>query len=255
MRFVKITLLVLLLIAALLSLNEVIKDSPSLLVKNFKNKDLDSKALVLQIKFFGIIPAATARIEDLGMEKLGRKNVFHFKATAQTMSYFSKIFQAQMQADSYVDIKNLSPLKFSQQVKTPGTYNYNREIIYDQKQKVMKIGDVQREIFEDTRDPISAIFYLRSQEFEKGKEIQTHINTNQKNYIMLAKVSDYKQLDINGEKTGYWIVTAEVKRADKSPRHKTSLSLWFFDNKAKTPFLIKIMTAGGLVTVNLIGLK
>ena len=255
MRIVKIIFIVLLIIAALLSLNEVIKDGPCSLIKNLKNKNLDSKALVLKIKFFGIIPGAVARIEDLGIEKFDRKNVFHLRATAQTMSYFSKMFNAQMQADSYVDVGKLCPLKFVQRVKTPGKYDYNREIIYDQELKVMKIGDVQREIFQDTRDPISAVFYIRNQEFKIGKEMTTYINTNQKNYIMTAKVLDYKELTINGEKTNYWLMTAEVKRADKNPRHKTHLTIWFFDNKTKTPFLIKIMSAGGLVTASLIGLN
>lgn len=255
MKVLKIFLLVLIIAGILFSLNEIIKDSPSSLIKNFKNKNLDSKTLVLKIKFFGLIPAAEAKIKDLGREKLDRKEVFHFGATAETMPYFAKIFRAQIQADSYVDTVKLCPLKFVQLVQTPGDYDYNREIIYDQKQKVMRIGDVQREIFEDTRDPISAVFYIRNQEFKIGKEITTHINTNQKNYILTAKVLDYKESTTNGEKTGYWLMTAEVKRADKNPRHKTSVTIWFFDNKTKTPFLIKIMTAGGLVTASLTGLK
>ncbi|HOX55133.1 MAG: DUF3108 domain-containing protein [Candidatus Omnitrophica bacterium] len=254
MRIMKIVFVTLLIILALLILREIIKDSPSLLIKNFNNKNLDSKSLSMKIKFLGILPAATAKIEDLGTDRLDRKSVLHFRATAKTMDYFSKIFNAQMQADSFVDSKTLCPLKFIQQVKTPGTYNYNRELVYDHKQKIMNTGDVQRVIFEDTRDPISAIFYLRSQEFQVGKEIQTHINTNQKNYIMIAKVSDYKELVLGNGKVGYWIVTAEVKRADKSPRHKSRLTIWFFNNKDKTPFLIKIVTAGGLVTVSLTGL-
>lgn len=255
MRLIKFVFMVLLIIAVFLSLREMIKDSPSLLIKKFENKNLDSKSLVLRIKFFGIIPAATARIEDLGIAKLNKKNVFHYRATAQTMPYFARIYSAKMQADSYVDIVKLSTLKFVQRVQTPGDYDYNREIIYDQKLRIMKIGDVQREIFKDNRDPISAVFYLRSQEFKVGKEIQTYINTNQKNYIMTAKVLDYKELTTDGEKTGYWVLTAEVKRADKNPRHKSRLTIWFFDNKTKTPFLIKIITAGGLVTARLTGLE
>jgi hypothetical protein len=119
----------------------------------------------------------------------------------------------------------------------------------------MKIGDTEREIYEHTQDPLSAIFYIRNQEFKPGKEFNININTNQKNYLLFAKVLNYKEINLAQKTIGIWLVSAEVRRHDKSPRHKTSVKIWFLDNKAKTPILIRVMASGGLITARLIDLE
>jgi hypothetical protein len=231
------------------------KDRPSSILKKLKDKNLESKVLLLELKAIGIIPLGTARIIDLGVENFNGRKVYHLKAIAETLQYFSRLFKAKAEADSFVDTKKLHSLKFIQHVDTPGDYDYNREIIYDQRRKIMKIGDTEREILKDTQDPLSAIFYLRKQQFQLHKEFNLNINTNQKNYLLAAKVIDYKLINIGKDRYGLWLVSAEVKRRNKNPRHRTSVKIWFLDNKNKLPVLIKVVSAGGLITARLIDLE
>jgi hypothetical protein len=119
----------------------------------------------------------------------------------------------------------------------------------------MKIGNTEREIFEGTQDPLSAIFYLRNQKFGIGKEFNININTNQKNYLLTAKVKSFQEIDTSDSKVGIWLLNAEVKRRDKSQRHKTSVKIWFLDDQSKTPIKIRILASGGLIIARLIGLE
>jgi len=254
-KILKITFLGLIIVVFLFSIIEIVKDRPALILRNLKNKNLESKIVVLKLKALGVIPVGTARLEELGIETLEGAKVHHLKAVAETLPYFSKFFKAKAEADSYVDFKNLYSLKFVQHAQTPGDYDYNRKIIYDQRRKIMKIGETEREILDNTQDPLSAIFYIRKQEFEVGKEFNVNINTNQKNYLLAAKIIDYKEINISGEKTGIWLLGAEVKRRGKSRRHRTSVKIWFLDNKTKTPILIRVMASGGLIKARLIDLE
>ena len=254
-KILKMIFLVLIVLILSGSLIQIIGDRPSLIMKNFKDKNLESKSVILKLKLLGVIPVGLAKIENLGIENLKRQKVYHIKAQAETLPYFSKFFQAKAEADSFIDIKKLHSLKFIQNAQTPGEYDYNREIIYDQRRKIMKIGDTERVILENTQDPLSAIFYLRQQEFEVGKEFNININTNQKNYLLAAKVESYQEIDIGRQKIGVWLLSAEVKRRDKSPRHKTSVKIWFLDNETKTPILIRVMASGGLIKARLVGLE
>ena len=251
----KSVFLILVAVVFVLSLIQIIADSPSLIVKKLENKDLNSKTVVLKLKLLGVVPVGIAKIEELGVERFKGSRVYHIKATASMLPYFAKFFKAKAGADSYVDVKKLHSLRFLQHAETPGDYDYNREIIYDQRRKIMKIGDTEREILEDTQDPLSAIFYLRKQEFEVGKEFNVNINTNQKNYLLAAKVLSYKEISIGGEKNRLWLMNAEVKRRNKSRRHKTSVKIWFLDDETKTPILIRIMASGGLIKARLVGVE
>lgn len=251
----KLTLVILVALVLVISLFQIIIDSPSLIAKKLEKKDLNNKTIVLKLKLLGVIPVGTAKIEELGIERLKGRMVYHIKATASMLPYIEKFFKAKAEADSYVDANKLYSLKFVQHVQTPGDYDYNREILYDQRRKIMKIGDTEREILEDTQDPLSAIFYLRQQKFEVGKEFNININTNQKNYLLAAKVLSYKKIKIGKEENGIWLLGAEIKRRNKSRRHKTSVKIWFLDDETKTPILIRIMASGGLIKARLIAVE
>jgi hypothetical protein len=99
------------------------------------------------------------------------------------------------------------------------------------------------------------MFYIRHQSLEIGKEFDININTNQKNYRLFVKVIKDEEYKIKDKKAKVWVLTGDIRRRDKSPRHSSTMTLWILDNPSKTPLLIKVTAGIFPFTARLIDLK
>jgi len=230
-----------------------VQNSPKEVLKNLlKNEKLEGKNLKFVAKYFGLIPLGEVILKDRGTTDYQGRNVYLLSGEAETHDFFSFFFKAKAKIESFIDKENLHSLLFFQHLETSNKPDEDKKIIYDQKNHIMEFEGVKRVISPDTQDPLSAIFYMRRQDFEVGKVFDINLNTNQKNYRLLAKIIKRDEFKIDEKKIGIWILKADVRRRDKSPRHSSSFAIWFIDNPSKTPILIKAMTNIGSITARLI---
>ncbi|MCM8795351.1 MAG: DUF3108 domain-containing protein [Candidatus Omnitrophica bacterium] len=209
--------------------------------------------LKYRIYLLGVIPLGEAVFSRERIEPYDKKNVYHLSASAQSLKLFSNFFNASAVFDSYVDMDNLNPILFKQRIKITGKKDMERIAFYDQKNKVMTIDGVKRQILPNTQDPLSAMLNLRRLDFDKLKDIEMNINTNQKNYILKGMAKE-EELSININKKIYKIVKAEatIQRRDKNPYHKTSITMILLREKENIPLLIRVFASGVLIYGRLI---
>jgi hypothetical protein len=120
----------------------------------------------------------------------------------------------------------------------------------------MEIKGERRQILADTQDNLSAIFYIQHQKLEVGKTFDINVNTNQKNYRLLAEVIEKTEYAIDKGKVGVWVMHADIRRRDKNnPYHRSSMTVYFLDNADKTPLLIKVMASGFYITARLVEVR
>jgi len=219
-----------------------------------KKGDIESGELRYRIYLLGIIPIGEAVFGVQKSEQYQGKAVYHLSATAQSLNVFSKFFNATAALDSYIDTKQLTPIVFKQRIAISGKQSIVREVTYDQKSGTMSIAGVKRQILANTQDPLSAIFNLRRLNFDKIKDIEMNINTNQKNYI-LKGTGIQQEILIN--KRIYKIVSAkaEIRRRDKNPYHKSSITMVLLKEKQNLPILIKVFASGVLINARLIDIR
>ena len=217
-----------------------------------QDKPLDDRStLVFRVNFQGLIPAGIAVMENKGEELYNGRKVYHLSAKAGASDFFSRIYNAQAQVDSYMDAEKLHALKFTQALILPNKPRDEKVVLYDQENNFMELKGTKRQILANTQDPLSAIYYLRHQELHLGKEFDLNINTNQKNYQLYAKVLGKQSYFLKDKEVGIWLVEVIIRRRDKNPYHKTTMRLWLLDNPSKTLVFIKAMTNAGVVTARL----
>lgn len=219
-----------------------------------KKGDIRTGELRYKVYLLGILPIGEA---IFGVENIGEYkglNVYHLNATGKTLRLYSKIFKGYAIFDSYVDTKNLNPILFKQRIEAPGNENPYKEVIYDQKNGTVTIEGVMRQIFPNTQDPLSAIFNLKHMDFNNVKEIQMNINTNQKNYVLDATVGP-KDILIGKKIYRIAFLKAEIRRRDKNPYHKSSITMVLLREKENIPILIKVFASGFLINAKLVDIK
>lgn len=249
-KVITLTIFVLLIV---FFLSKSAQNSPKGILKDLEKEGRwEGNELRFFIDYFGIIPLGEAILKNEGEILYQDKNVYHLSARAQSHKFFSLFFRAKAEIESLVDIDQLHSLLFLQHLELSNHPNEDKKIIYDQENHIMEFEGVKRVILPHTQDPLSAIFYIRKQDFEISKIFDLNLNTNQKNYRFLAKVIRRDEFKIGDRKIGVWILKGDVRRRDKSPRHSSTFIIWIVDNPAKTPILIKAMTNLGSITARLV---
>ncbi|MFC1804523.1 DUF3108 domain-containing protein [Candidatus Omnitrophota bacterium] len=211
---------------------------------------LQSGDLKYRIYLFGIFPVGEAVFSDQGIKELNGVRVRHLTASASSSTIFSSFFSAQALLDSFLDLQDENPLLFRQRLSVTGKEDSLKEITYDQKQQVMTLEGVRREILPGTQDPLSAMFRLRGMDFDKSNKIKMNINTNQKNYL-LEGTAEERTLSLVGERCKLITAKAQIRRRDKNPYHKSMVSFVLFKGGENVPVLIKVFASGVMITAKL----
>ncbi len=239
------------------SLVEISKDNPKSVIKSLveNSTNWEGKKLTYKAKFLNVIPTGMVTFSDQGVKRYRGIEVFHLSAQADTFPCFSSIFKARAVIDSYIHRNNLYSLRFAQHLEIINKPDEDKEILYDQRNKIMTLDGVERVILDNTHDPLSLMHFIRKQEFVRGKKFKLNLNTNQKNYDINIEVLGREETEVDGKVYGVWILDSSFKRHDKSPRHSSSFKMWILDSETKPPILIKAMTNAGPATTRLVEIK
>ena len=245
--FLGIVILVLFVLVVANIINVI--NSPSFMAKRL---NLDSKKsiekLVFRISYASFIPLGEVVMENKGVEELGGKRVYHIKAYAKPNKFFDFFRKVKVEVDSFIDEDTLLPIKFTQDLQIQGKPPERKVVIYHQSEQFMEIGGEKRVIYPPTYDPLSLFFsFLNRKALKKGEVIDLNINTNQKNYRLIAKVEESKKLY---EKKIFWI-RGEVKRRDGNLRHSSTFLMVMLDNP-HLPIFIRVFSGLGFLSVSLV---
>lgn len=248
---------ILFIVSLVLSLTFIIQsnNSPKVIISKLAKKgNIRTGELRYRIYLFGIVPVGEAVFESEKVENYRDKKVYRLKAAAQSLELFSKFFRGSAILDSFVDVEELNPIAFKEKLIVSGKPDTVKEITYDQKNGIMSIGDVKRQIFPNTQDPLSAMFNIRRMDFSKVKEFEMNINTNQKNYILKGEAQE-KAILINKQTYEIVLVKVEIRRHDNNPYHNSKMDIVLLEEKENIPIFIKVFAGGMLINAKLIEAK
>ena len=248
-------MLLFLILILLLILAQINNNNPKAIISKLtKLVDVHEGKLTYRINFLNVIPMADAFFSEKKTEEYNGKRVYHLAASAENLKVYSSLFKGKVTFDSYIDSQDLSPILFKERVSIAGKEDFYKEISYDQKAGIMTIAGIQRLMFSPTQDPLSAVFNIRRMNLEKIKEFEININTNQKNYVLLGKVRP-SEITVGDKKYKISIVDAIIKRRDKSPYHKSNISMVIVNDLNNLPILIKVFASGILLNAKLIDIE
>jgi len=206
--------------------------------------------LKFRIDLFGVFPVGEAVIMARDKELYQAKEAYHLSAFAKTPDWLSSFFSSRAAVDSYLDVRTLEPLMFREKVIIKNKPDKVKEVIYDQKNQVMSIEGERRHILAGTHDPLSAIAYIRRMDFDRVKDFQLNINTNQKNYILKGTAESYI-LSVSGKKYRIAVLKADISRKENNPYHKSKVSMVVLKDRENLPLLIKVFAGGVFISAKL----
>ena len=219
-----------------------------------KNSNIQIGDLRYRINLLGVIPVGEAIFQRETIEEYKGQRVYHLIAAARNLSIFSKFFSSYAALDSYIDMQQFNPILFKQRLLVTGKEGIDKEVIYDQRQGIMSIANVRRQILPNTQDPLSAIFNIRRMDFDKTKEFEMNLNTNQKNYI-LKGTARLKNILVNKKIYKIILLGIQISRRDKNPYHKSRIKMVLLKEKDNLPILIDVFASGIFINAYLIDIK
>ncbi|MBU1929444.1 MAG: DUF3108 domain-containing protein [Candidatus Omnitrophica bacterium] len=210
--------------------------------------------LKYRVYLLGILPVGEAVLYSANKEDYQAQPVYHLRAEARSLKIFSKFFSGFAVLDSYIDTVSFNPRLFKQKVKFSGKPDINKEVFYDQDGNVMALLGVKRQIMPNTQDPLSLIYKFRHMDFDKVKDFDLSLNTNQKNY-MIKGTASVSETSLSKVIYKTALVNAEIRRRDKNPYHKSRISILFLKGRENVPLLIKVIASGFLINAKLVEIK
>ena len=252
MKKILIIFLILIIILAFIA---AYNNNPRVIISNLiKKGDIKTGELRYTMYFFGVLPVGEAVSAVEKIEEYDGQRVYHLNATAGSLECYSKFFSGFAVLDSYVDMHQLNPILFKQKVIVSSKQGLDKEIIYDQKDGIMIIAGTKCKILPNTQDPLSAVFNIRRIDFDKIKNFEISLNSNQKNYILKGNAT-VQDILINKKTYKIVLVKTQIARRDKNPYHKSSITMVFLQGKENIPILIKVFASGVSINAKLIDIK
>jgi len=219
-----------------------------------RSGQIKSGDLVYRIYLFGILPIAEAVLGADRIEDYQNQSVYHLHVTAQSLRCYSALLFGSAVIDSFVDRNTHNPILFQQRLTLKGKPTVDKVATYDQKEGVMVLDGVRRQILPNTQDPLSVIFNLRRMDFDTVKELEISINTNQKNYV-LRGLTRQNVLSIGGKDYSCVLADARISRRDKNPYHKSRIVMTLLKEAGNLPVLIKVFASGVFINARLVEIR
>ena len=207
--------------------------------------------LKYSMKFLYIIPVGNAVMQVKDIADYRGEKVYLVTCEAKTAKWLSVLFKGEAVLNSYIGIKrvkNFYPYRFEQILKIAGRPDDVRRATYDRVSNIMEAeGKGRKKVPADVRDPISAIYYLRTQDLREGMEINQAVNNNQNTYIFNSKVIGKKKIG----KFNCWVLDSKIRRENKSMYHSMDAVIYISDDARRLPVMINAKTKVGPVTLRL----
>ncbi len=230
-------------------------NSPKIIVSSLAGKtNVQAKELIYRVNLFGVLPVADAILKVERLEEYNGQKVYHLSATADSLRWYTKMYNAYAILDSYADINTHDPILFRQKAVIANEKVINKEVYYDQKNGIMTLNNIRRQIPPHTQDPLSLLFNIMHMDFDRVEGLEMNINTNQKNYVIKGLK---RSRDMSIDKKAYKLVflNADIERREKSPYHQSKISIVFCCDKENIPILIKVFASGAFLSAKLIEVR
>lgn len=241
------------------------KDSPKTILSKFSMEEMGNiserplpkqgEKLSYLVKYLWIIPVAVAEIEVGEQQNYKNHRVYPVTAKGKTTGFISSLVKAEGVITSFIDTGKLYPWRYEEKAHAEGHRPSNKVILYNQNDQIMEFKDIKRKIPKNTQDPLSALFYLRWQEYEEGKRITFNVNSNKENYTLNSQLVRNDAVALKDGQRKILIIDSEISSPKEYSKSEAKITTYVTDDNARIPVLIKVRTKFGPVTCRLLGVE
>ena len=194
---------------------------------------VSQRNLTYALTYMNLLPLGKVR---MSAEEDGGRILL--KAVADVAGYVKKFYKVEVQAQSLIDKNTFYPLKYTEIINLPDRKKV-KEMVYDQNRHIMERKGKRYKIPPLTLCPVSAFYYLQTQDFKLGKKYEMNIVSKEDIYLLKMEAV---------EKEGnIFKLKGSVRRRNLSSSHGTDFALWISED-LRIPLLFKVTTEAGSLT-------
>ncbi len=198
---------------------------------------------------YGFINAGTASMGVLRLIEYENRPCYQIQTRAQSNSFFSTFFRVDDKVESIVDAAGLFPWRFEKNLREGG-YRSDRLYTFDQRGHLVYYQKDTIEIPPFTQDPLSVLYYVRTQNLEVGKSLFIDNFTDGKLYPLEVRVLEKERITVKAG-TFDCIVVEPLLQAAGVFKHEGKLKVWLTDDRLKMPVLMKSKVLVGSISAEL----
>lgn len=219
------------------------RESVAVKIESPRKKLEVGERFIYKAEWLGMnVGTATLSVEGI-TQKNGRR-VYHILATARTSAVLSKIYEVNDRVSTYLDTERLYPVRFEKKQREGG-YRSDEYTDFDQEKgkafyfsrlnHSKKEYDIPRKV----QDPLSCLYYFRLQDIDFGRSVFANVNTDEKNYLLEAKIDRKGFVNIEG--LGEWqaFMVEPLPWFQGKIKRKAKAVIWFSADEARIPLLVK----------------
>jgi hypothetical protein len=200
-----------------------------------------------------------ATLSVVEIMKLNGREVYHITAKAETTSFVEKLFPVEDEISTYIDTKELYPVRFDKKQKE-GKKLKDECVDFDQEQGkaffTSRITDEKKEfnVPKGVQDPVSCIYYFRLSNLKEGESLFANVHLDDKNWFLETKISNRGIVKIKGLGNYQAFMAEPMSWFQGELNRNAKVSIWFSADPERIPLLIVVKSSiplVGTVTITL----
>jgi hypothetical protein len=203
------------------------------------------------------VGSATLEVEEI--TELNGREVYHVVAKAVTTSFAAKLFPVEDEISTYLDTKELYPIRFDKKQKE-GKKEKDEYVDFDQENGrafyTSRLTNEKKEfnVPKGVHDPVSCIYYFRLSNIKEGESLFANVHLDDKNWFLETSIANKGIVKIKN--LGNWSAfMAEPMSWFQGELNKNAkVSIWFSADADRIPLLIVVKSSiplVGTVTITL----
>jgi hypothetical protein len=233
----------------------VLKRSPEatdLKIPPVNNAFKDREILTFAIKYMGVT-AGIATLEVRGIAERSDYQAYHLVSTARSKGVVSLFHKVRDKVESYMDEVGLYTWHFEKHLRE-GSYKEDLVVKYDQKNCLAEYKGRMMGIPYGVHDPLSSLYYLRTQNFKVGDSVFINTNADGKNWELEVRCLRKERIKTQVGEFDTLVVKPLLKFGGIF-QQKGELTVWLTDDERKIPVLMRSKVAIGSIAVILIKIE
>ncbi len=198
---------------------------------------------------YGFINAGSASMELKRLVEYENRPCFQIVTRAQSNSFFSTFYRVDDRVESIMDAVGLYSWRFEKNLRE-GNFRSDQECEFNQRDHVVYSGRDTVEVPPYVQDPLSVLYYVRTQKLEVGKSIFVDNYTDGKLYPLEVRVLEKDRITVKAG-TFDCVVVEPLLKSVGIFKHEGKLKVWLTDDRLKMPVLMKSKVLVGSITAEL----
>jgi hypothetical protein len=209
--------------------------------------------LIFELKW-SFLPVGEATLEILPIRTINATRAYHFRLTAKTYPFIDLFYKVRDQIDAFTDTE-MTHSVYYKKVQVEGGTHRDIVIDFDWHNKVARYSNFEKERREiplpnGTFDPLSAFYYVRTQDLAVGKVLKRPITDGKKSVIGKMRIVKRERIVIAKQKYDTFLIEPELKHVggvfEKSKNAK--IQVWVTADKWKIPVKLQSKVVVGSFT-------